>query len=418
MINLLAIGDIHLGRLPAGLPEALVGRRADLGPEAAWQRAVSEAVNRRVDAVLLAGDVVERSRDFFVAYGDLKAGVERLAKADIPVLAVAGNHDTHVLPRLAAEIDSLELLGAGGQWQERELGDLSVVGWSFPQAQVRTSPVASLPRFEGDRVRIGLLHCDRDQGDSPYAPVTSAELAAAPLSAWLLGHIHKPDSLDGTRPIGYLGSITALRASETGARGPWLIQVDGGSIRTRQLKLAPLRYEQLSVDVSTLEDPDDCAGLVAAAVREQVGALQSLETPPLALGLRVVLTGRSALATALPAAAERLMTAARVWEESGITCFLDKVSVAVEPAIDLDKLSAQSDPAGLLARRLALLRGPDGPERQVLIDHHRKRLVEVTDGREFRHLERRLDDETIAGLLEQAALAALSRLLSQREQGR
>ncbi len=415
MTTLLAVGDIHLGRLPAGLPGSLAARRRDLGPEAAWNRAVTEAVNRRVDAVLLAGDVVERSRDFFVAYGDLKAGVERLAKAEIPVLAVAGNHDTHVLPRLAAEIDSLELLGAGGQWQARKIDQVTVLGWSFPQIQVRSSPVPSLPQLDDSQFRIGLLHCDRDQSDSPYAPVTSAELADAPVDAWLLGHIHRPDALSGDRPIGYLGSISALRASETGDRGPWLIDINDRRIRCRQLVLAPLRYEHMPVDVSDIEAVGDCANLISSAARQQLQALAELESPPLAVGLRVVLTGRSSQAKAFPDMAEQLMVEATVWQEAGIDCFLDRIQVEVEPFANLDKLAIQTDPAGLLARRLLLLRGPQGPERQALIDHHRPQLAQLAEAREFALLEREIDDQAVAKALEQAALVALSRLLAQRE---
>ena len=61
-VTLLAIGDIHLGTRPSSLPENLdeAGLTVrDLGPEAALQRTVDLAIQDRVDAVLLAGDVVE-----------------------------------------------------------------------------------------------------------------------------------------------------------------------------------------------------------------------------------------------------------------------------------------------------------------------------------------------------------------------
>ena len=115
-------------------------------------------------------DLVERSRDFFVAYGQLKSGLEKLAAAGIEAVAVAGNHDVHVLPRLAAELDHLHLLGAGGQWESRDLGDITLIGWSFPTAQVRSSPLDQFPAGRPGKPRIGLLHCDRDQADSAYAP--------------------------------------------------------------------------------------------------------------------------------------------------------------------------------------------------------------------------------------------------------
>lgn len=418
MTTLLAVGDIHLGRLPAALPDDLGGRRRELGPETAWARSVTEAINRKVDAVLLAGDVVERGRDFFVAYGQLKAGVEKLEAAGIPVLAVAGNHDTHVLPRLAAEIDSLHLLGAGGNWQQFDLDGASVIGWSFPRPQVHHSPLDNLPQQRGRQPLIGLLHCDRDQTDSPYAPVSGVELARAPVSAWLLGHIHQPDALDGERPIGYLGSVNALRASETGPRGPWLIEIDQHAVRASHLPLAPLRYQVLEVDCSELESADGLGEAILAASRAALAELEDADYRPDVIGFRVQLLGRSAISSQLPAAAERLLSEARSWHEYRIQCFIQRISIQTLPQLAIESLARQSDPCGLLARRLQALDAPGSEEWQRLIDLGRKSLEPLSASREFRPLARVFSDEEIAERLRQAATIALSRLIAQREAAR
>lgn len=44
-----------------------------------------------------------------------------------------------------------------------------------------------------DVATLGILHADLDVPDSPYAPVTRAELASTNVALWLLGHVHKPD---------------------------------------------------------------------------------------------------------------------------------------------------------------------------------------------------------------------------------
>ncbi len=414
MTTLLAVGDMHLGRPPVALPEDLRHRQAQLGPEAAWQRVVSEAIERGVDGVLLAGDVVERSRDFFVAYGQLKSGIEQLTQAGIPVLAVAGNHDTHVLPRLADEIEKLHLLGRDGEWEEARLDDLTVLGWSFPQPQVRRSPLENLDGKARDRTVIGLLHCDRDQSGSVHAPVSSEALDNAPVDAWLLGHIHQPDALDSDRPIGYLGSVTALRASETGARGPWLVQASGGTVVAEQLPLAPLRYERLEVDCSELQDPENLGERVLAACRERVSQISEQDGQPEALGLRLVLTGSTALGSALAEVAHELAEDGRSWEEGGMACFVQKVELATAPAIDLKRLARQSDPCGLLARRLLALDDPDCDEYRRLVELGRRQLDPVARSREFRDLGRALDDRAVADWLQQAGLTALNRLLEQQ----
>lgn len=418
MTTLLAIGDMHLGRPPAAIPEDLRHRQDELGPEAAWWRAVDEAIRHRVQAVLLAGDLVDRGRDFFVAYGQLKSGIEKLAAANIPVVAVAGNHDTRVLPRLAEEIEQLELLGADGQWEGYRLDDLTILGWSFPQPQVRRSPLETIKPTRNRGPVIGLLHCDRDRPESAHAPVSSEQLEQAPVDAWLLGHIHRPDDLDSERPIGYLGSVTALRASETGPRGPWLIHVSDEGIAADHLPMAPLRYEELAVDCSKLDDAGQLGELILGACRERVQALDDSKHPPLALGLRIALTGHSAAAGALAAEAEQLMQDRRSWDEAGVACFMQKIELAVLPKLNLKRLARQTDPCGLLARHLLALDEPGSEEYERLIALGRESLAPVIRAREFRDLDFEPDDPEVAGWLKRAGRVALTRLVEQREASR
>jgi len=414
MTTLLAIGDMHLGRLPASLPEELHSRRRELGPETAWNRCVTEAINRKVDAVVLAGDLVEQSRDFFVAYGQLKAGLDKLATAGIRTWAVAGNHDVHVLPRLAEELDHLELLGAGGRWETAEINDIELIGWSFPQAEVRDSPLDSFPQTRLGRVRIGLLHCDRDQRDSRHAPVSSGALEAAQVSAWLLGHIHQPDDLSGERPIGYLGSVSALRASETGDRGPWLIEASQGRVRAAQLVLAPLRYEACTLDLSDLNKPAALGARVLECARRTLAGLADRGRIPEALGLRIVLTGRSRIHSELREAARQLIADGRPWIEEGAQCFIDKLEFVLEPEIELTRLAEQNDPCGLLAQRILDLRQGQGEEFERLIELARERLKPTLESREFSGLNANLDTPALARRLERAALLSLSTLLEQQ----
>ncbi len=415
MTTLLAVGDMHLGRRPAALHPDLISMAAELGPEAAWQRTVSEAIQRGVDAVLLAGDVVERSRDLLVAYGDLKRGIERLAAADIPVLAVAGNHDTLVLPRLAGEIDGLRLLGAEGRWQQARIGDLSVIGWSFPRPQVHHNPLQDFPPIAQPERVIGLLHCDRDQADSPYAPVSSADLQSAPTAAWLLGHIHQPDSLRGPRPIGYLGSLNALRASETGARGPWLLHWSQSGIDCEQLALAPLRYEALAVDVSQLEGPERLPEAILATARPLALDLARQAFSPAVIGLRLSLVGRCRFAPELSKAGERLLEESRPWEEQGLRLFIQKIEIRTQPDFDLARLAGQPDPCGLLARQLLILADPAHPEHSIHLEQGRSRLLQVAGLREFQALDLHLDDAALCDWLQRAGQRALLALLAQRQ---
>ena len=423
-MKLLCIADIHLGRQPSRVPSPVLERVSahELGPAGAWARAVEFAVTQGVDAVLLAGDVVEQEDDFHEAYPDLRHGVERLAGAGIRVLGVTGNHDVKVLPRLAAAVPAFELLGAGGTWQAEVLagGDGSrvrVLGWSFPEPVVRTSPLAAgLP--ERDALpTIGLLHCDRDQLGSNYAPVRSAELRAAPVDAWLLGHIHKPDDLAGERPSGYLGSLTGMDPGESGVHGPWLLEVAGdGRITMAQVPLAPLRWTELDVPVDALTTAEDVHRLITEQIEACHAEIGAAAQRPHAVGCRLRLTGRSDLRAAIERSLDADDPRAGVHDRDGMLYFVHDWRLDILPAIDLDAAAAGTDPVALLARRLLLLRGEDTAARQALIAQARERLVAVPRQRPYNALGAEPpDDERIAALLEAAATRALDALLQQQE---
>ena len=116
------------------------------------------ALDAKVRAVALAGDVVEKEDDFFEAYRELATGVKALTDAGIDVVAVAGNHDVKVLPRLANDLLKFKLLGRGGQWES----------WTVEENSEEPSP-SGVGRFPKSR-------CGK-------APCRTGPLSASPASA-------------------------------------------------------------------------------------------------------------------------------------------------------------------------------------------------------------------------------------------
>ena len=421
-IKLLAVGDLHLGRQPTGLPTPLRERASALGPAAAWHRVVAGAIETGVDAVALAGDVVEQENDFFEAYRELAAGVRKLLDAGIEVLAVAGNHDVMVLPRLADQIEGFRLLGRGGHWQrvtvERGTAAFTLHGWSFPRREVSGSPLAGA-RFEiGPGVNLGLLHCDRDQTHSRYAPVTSVELRGAGLDGWLLGHIHAPDRLAPDDLCGYLGSVTGLNVGEPGLHGPWLITMAEGRITDiRQWPLAPLQWQALDIDLTGISSAEDGRDRLLTEVRRLDRSLAAARWMPQAVGLRARFTGRTRLWAALQALLQGEDMSVIPGAESGIHFFVERLRFHCLPPRALEELGAQADPPGLLARRLlALDRPADDSERRRLIEGARRQLTERAGQRHWQALNTPAPtDEQVTDWLRESGLALLDGLLGQRE---
>ena len=216
---------------------------------------------------------VESEDDYFEALRELQTNVDRLTSAGIQVIAVAGNHDVNVLPRLAdlfKDISGFRLLGRGGNWESHTIktddATVHLWGWSFPEKRFTSSPLTGWTFDRKPGINLGLLHCDRDQHKSPYAPVMSHEFPATGLDGWLLGHIHKPDVLTPDDLNGYLGCLSGMDPGETGAHGPWLVNIAEGRItEVEQWALAPVRWESLYVDLSVMADVVELENILVAS---------------------------------------------------------------------------------------------------------------------------------------------------------
>lgn len=379
--RLLFVGDIHLGRRPGSLPQAVEDlgcRPADLGPAAAWRATWERALAEGVDAVVLAGDVVESVEDRIEGWAHLERGVRALAEAGIAVFGVAGNHDVLALPALADRIPGFRLLGRGGVWEiaactAQDGSPFRLLGWSFPQQHVTANPLATLPaELPGAGPLLGVLHADVDARGSSFAPVPRAQLEAAPVAAWFLGHVHAPGALSAPRPLGYLGSLVGLDPGEPGRHGPWLVRLEAGDrVVPEQIALAPIRWERRDLGLTGIEGRD---GAARDALEERLlRALEELHEelrPDLgaarAVGCRFTLRGSCAAHREIADFVSSGRPADLYRQLDGVTYFVEKLIDDGHAAVDFDELAAGRDPIALLARRLrALERG--GAECEVLL---------------------------------------------------
>lgn len=426
-VTLLCTADIHLGRHPTRVPDALDG--SQFSPTAVWRSIVQEAIDRAVDGVLVAGDVIDRENRFFEAYGPFEAGLARLDEADIPVAVVSGNHDADALPRLleGVEFDTVQFLGAGGTWERTAIernGDVFayVDGWSFPDEHVRNSPLETYDRdAPTDAPLVGLLHADLDAPESEYGPVGSSELVDTPADAWVLGHIHSSGVHRSAEPfVGYPGSPQALDPGERGRHGPWLLTVDrAGTVEATHRPLASVRYDRLEVDVGQAETATDVPAIVSDCITEYVRS--AVETGPLELLLvRVVLTGRTPAHGSLVANRESIESQLSL-TEGALPIRVERLDVETRPAIDIEALAGGESPAASLAELLlAIDRGTVADDHGQLVTEARSAMQSARASSAYDELrrERAIDrpDETDAiERLERQAMALLDELLTQTE---
>lgn len=445
--RILFVGDMHLGRSPSRVPQSLgprdlgscvLGPR-DLGPAAAWSGIVAWAQEHRVHAVALAGDLVQGDNALFEAYGQLQKGVAALIAAGVEVCAVAGNHDTAVLPRLAAVIgDGLHVLGRDSLWTEhliapRDGPAVRLVGWSFPAAHHEVSPLLNPPPPpRAGLVTLGLLHGDLNAAASRYAPVGGADLRAVGYQGWFLGHIHQPDppASDG-RPF-FLGSISPLDPTETGLHGPVLVRVaQDGTLSAERSALAPLRWERMTLDCPE-PGPDgrDLDAALLAAMDARVNHLGPHLGKAKAVGFRIHLQGQAVSPVAVARAVDRINQQENIVDRADVVYFLENVTSAVAGRQDLRALAALADPVGLLARKILALTDPEGPVpgvedpaglAEALLRDAQARAAQLAREPNFSLLEPATPParlEHVRRLLIQAGRLALDHLLTGKEGGR
>ena len=426
-LRVLLVGDMHLGKQPrlSSTLQTLGIEGADIAPAAAWRRAAELAEEHDVHGVLCAGDLVNQKENCFEALAELLGPLKSLHRAQIPVYAVAGNHDVEALPMLAqwAEATGFHLLGAKGNWESVDLeGDDGVraelLGWSFPTQAYFESPLEGLPaRRDAKMVRMGLLHCDRD-GHSSHAPVSSGELKAAPVDAWFLGHIHVPDrvGLAEVRPMGYLGCLSPIRSKEVGWHGPWLATLDAeGRFTLEPLSCSPLRLEAIDCDVTGLSgSPERLESLLQARVRsalEDADDLMELKEDVRVVRVRLRLTG----AVADPLALDQVIEAADYHKLSvpigGRNWVVDWLRNDCHRQLDLEELSRGHDPPAHLAQQQLLLHRDTETE---LIDDFRQALRESALGSGRWSRWREPSDEEIRQLLQRRGARHLAQLMAQK----
>ena len=307
-MRLLQSADLHLDSPMRGLvayEEAPVDELR-LATRAALANLVDAAIERAVDAVLLAGDIFDGDWPHYGTGVHFVSEMGRLREAAIPVVMAAGNHDAESkltkslrLPENVRVLDTRK-----PQTVIFEAIGLAVHGQGYPTPAVRDDLSAGYPAPLGDLINVGLLHTSADgrPGHERYAPCTVAGLTARGYDFWGLGHVHRHEVLSTNPLIVFPGNLQGRGMFETGTKGAIVVELGhDGSASFEHVALDAVRWQLLAVDASDCIGRDDVVELVAAAVSE---AVRDAGDRLLAAG--VVISGVSEAHAALAADDERL----------------------------------------------------------------------------------------------------------------
>jgi exonuclease SbcD len=319
----------------------------------------------------LSGDVIDKESKSYESLGPLQDGLRKLNNAGIDTVAIAGNHDHDVLPRVAGAVgtDRFRLLGKGGVWERHTIErngepSLHVCGWSFPREHVRDNPTLTISDYPDDGIPVlGMLHADVGNTQSQYAPIAIDDLWTRPVDFWLLGHVHGYRQFSGPGGIlaMYPGSSFAMDPGEAGAHGVWIIELERGHlVAPRLVAISPVRYETLTVDLGGVTDEGEFQSVIVSALRSagQTALTEFSERHLSVVAIRLKLVGRCAAHSAVAGWVDRVRDEIGDFPVGSVVLHIDEVTSEVRPPVELELLARVNDPVGETARLLIALDVP------------------------------------------------------------
>jgi exonuclease SbcD len=305
MLRIVHTADCHLDAPCASL-DAGVRARVRAAEREAFARVCTLAVERGAHALVIAGDVFERSDVGPAALHHALAQLARVTEAGTAVIVASGNHDpgTALAPlaqagctlALTHEPVVVELSDADGA----ALGHVVAIGHA---AAAEGANLAELMPQAPSPASIAVVHAQVDGAAAArerYAPCTPEQLDRG-YAYWALGHVHERQGVRAQPPAWYAGCLAPHDVGEPGAKGALVVEIDAaGRAEVEFVPLAPVRFERLRLDDVEASGLAGLAGQAMLALEAKHPGAAGEE-----LVVRVELWGRSPLALALRDPEER-----------------------------------------------------------------------------------------------------------------
>jgi DNA repair exonuclease SbcCD nuclease subunit len=255
MTRVIHTGDTHIGYQQYHSPE----RRQDFLD--AFEQVVADAVDDGVDAVVHAGDLFhDRRPELRDLLGTLSA-LRDLSAADVPFLAIVGNHES---TRGGQWLDLFENLGLAERLgtEPRVVGDTAFYGLDHVPQSRRADLDYDFESHDAAHAALVAHGLFTPFAHADWETETVLEASNVAFDAVLLGDNHAPgvERVDETW-VTYCGSTERASAAEEEGRGYNIVTFDGDvDVRRRALETRPFAF--VSVELGEGEGAD--------RVREQV----------------------------------------------------------------------------------------------------------------------------------------------------
>lgn len=268
-LTLLHTADLHLGMAFPGLGERGREHREQL--RRTFARIVEVALERRVDLLVVAGDLFHSPRQGEGTIAFVRDQFRRLGEGGVRVALVAGNHDPLVEESVWTrgrfqEAPHVHLFGPAPEAVTYPDLDLTVVGQSVgPDG---AAGLAAWPRRPTTtRFAVGVAHGSAyREGMVEDGPIHPADIRALGLDYLALGDWHSPSQVSGPpTPAWYAGAPEFLAMDQDGGQVLLVTIPAPGAATVEAVPVGRRRYRRRQVDVTGLDPAQVQTDLLAEA---------------------------------------------------------------------------------------------------------------------------------------------------------
>jgi len=217
----------------------------------AFQRLVDIAIDKKVDFIILSGDLSDGDWKNTQTMLWLNGQFRRLEEKDIKLFSIRGNHDAQnkLSKSITLASNVFEFPNKPYTYKDSD-GKYAIHGQSYPTREVNDNIVKDYSKAIDGLFNIGILHTNLigSTEHANYAPTTIDELKSKGYDYWALGHVHKNEIIHECPHIIYPGNIQGRNIRETGEKGCYLVKVDDNQISSCEfLPLQVVKWEILKI---------------------------------------------------------------------------------------------------------------------------------------------------------------------------
>ncbi|MDE0307787.1 MAG: DNA repair exonuclease [Albidovulum sp.] len=256
----------------------------------ALEKIVQTSIERKVDAVLVAGDLFDGEVRSMKTAAFVSKQMRNLNAAGIRVFMIKGNHDAE--SKIATQIpmpDNVHIFSGRSATRRIEYADVAVHGVSFPGKLVSESLLPRFPQPVEGCFNIGILHTSigGSAGHDTYAPCSEHELIAFEYDYWALGHIHKRSVINENPHIVMPGIPQGRDIGESGPKSATLVEVSNRKVNLEEIATAKAEFASVRVNATGIDSWDN----LLEALSEALAAANGNSKAP-NLVARIAVVGR------------------------------------------------------------------------------------------------------------------------------